>query len=537
MSKKLTISYFFIIIAIGILFGLVNIKIPMDYNYFSAKAAFNHVEVIAKKPRPVGSEENTKAREYIIESIKKIGIQPEIQQKKYVIDNETLKINNIIARKDGLNHSKAILVMAHYDSVPTGPGAGDDASNVGVLLEVMEKIKNKNFENDVVFLFTDGEEAGLLGSKAFVEAFKLDNIGLVINLEARGHKGKSVLFETSTNNSVLIKEVIKALRYPVISSFLSELYKAMPNDTDYSPFRDNGVQGLNFAYLGGAYVYHTSEDKLDNLSLDSINHQGVNTIDLLNHFGNLDFKRLKSKSDNEVYFNLLGYETLNFSTKFNNGFVTLASILLIATVSIYYKRKAFEFKSLFKISVLYLLGLFLLFGFNLVYNLLIYFVVIQLNITAGLQYFSIVSAVIYLIFVWIGFVMVKKVKGLSKIVEMIKGSKNYDFVLSVILLNYVFVLLTYIKFPGLNYLFSINIICGLSLLILNRVMIKRRLRTKFLISICIVLMNLVSLLPAIYGIMKFMELSMCLILLTIAAICVIPINMPIFYYDKRIGKK
>ncbi|MEO7054518.1 MAG: M20/M25/M40 family metallo-hydrolase, partial [Rhizomicrobium sp.] len=66
---------------------------------------------------------------------------------------------------------KAIVLMAHMDSVPAGPGAGDDGSGVATVLETIRALKAAPTQSrhPVIALFTDGEEAGLLGAAAFVE--------------------------------------------------------------------------------------------------------------------------------------------------------------------------------------------------------------------------------------------------------------------------------------------------------------------------------------------------------------------------------
>jgi hypothetical protein len=62
----------------------------------------------------------------------------------------------------------AVLVMSHYDSVHNSPGAADDSLGAAAALEIARALKaGPQPARDVIFLFTDGEEAGLLGAEAF----------------------------------------------------------------------------------------------------------------------------------------------------------------------------------------------------------------------------------------------------------------------------------------------------------------------------------------------------------------------------------
>jgi len=84
-----------------------------------------------------------------------------------------------------------VLLVAHYDSVPTGPGANDDGVGVATLLETARALTaSAPLQNDVIFLFTDSEETGLLGAQAFVtEHLWAKEVEVVLNFEGRGNGG------------------------------------------------------------------------------------------------------------------------------------------------------------------------------------------------------------------------------------------------------------------------------------------------------------------------------------------------------------
>ncbi|MEY2578989.1 MAG: hypothetical protein QOI49_1813 [Verrucomicrobiota bacterium] len=171
---------------------------------FSAARAMQHVEAIARAPRPIGSANHAAARDYIVRQLRAFGFEPEIQKTTAV--NSTAAplflagtIENIVARQRGTGDGRAVVLVAHYDSVSTGPGANDDAVAVATLLETARALTaGPQLRNDVLFLFTDGEETGLLGARAFVTEHPwAKQVEIALNFEARGNGGPSVMFETS----------------------------------------------------------------------------------------------------------------------------------------------------------------------------------------------------------------------------------------------------------------------------------------------------------------------------------------------------
>jgi len=278
-------------------------NVPEDE--FSARRAFRHVEEIARAPHPVGSEENARVRDYIVERLSEYGYVPELQ-------NATTKppgaigLVNILARRSGVESTGTIAVVAHYDSVAAGPGAADDGAAVGVLLEVARLLTVREpFANDVLFLMTDGEEAGLLGAQAFLLSHPAArDVKLVLNFEARGSAGRSLMFQTSMPNEWLLHHFKVAASRPASSSLMAAVYRRMPNDTDFTIFDLAGIRGLNFAFLEDATSYHTEDDTAERLSLASLSHHGTNLTEVLTRFGDAT---LTAPSGGEtVYFDVLG---------------------------------------------------------------------------------------------------------------------------------------------------------------------------------------------------------------------------------------
>ena len=189
---------------------------------FSAGRAMKHVQVVAQKAHPTGSDAIFDLRDYIVKYLTDLGFSPQIQRTLVTQNQVAAYVENITAKLEGTaSNEKAVFLVAHYDSVPFGTGAADDGSGVAALLETARAIKaGPQLKNDLVFLFTDGEELGLFGAMAFAGENPLfKNAGMVFNMEARGNGGPSIMFETSDHNEWLIKEFRKASPYPLAYSF------------------------------------------------------------------------------------------------------------------------------------------------------------------------------------------------------------------------------------------------------------------------------------------------------------------------------
>src|SRR5205085_1168420 len=92
---------------------------------------------------------------------------------------------------------------------------------------------------------------GLLGAEAFVgDSDRLRHLAAVVNVEARGTSGPSLLFELSSGSSRLVAAAARALPRPVTNSILYTLYQRLPNDTDLTVFKRVGLAGVNFAFVG-----------------------------------------------------------------------------------------------------------------------------------------------------------------------------------------------------------------------------------------------------------------------------------------------
>lgn len=307
-------------------------KIPTSDTTFSLQRAYDHLANIAAAPHSIGTLEHEKVMNYIIAACRDAGLSTQVQRATVVKQGGSnvmaAEVNNIIAVKKGLDSSRAVLIMAHYDSEQNTFGAADDGAAVAAMLETARILRvSGQLKNDIIFLFTDGEERGLMGAKAFVEASPLmKRLGLVLNFEARGNTGIPTMFEVNPGNGWIVKEYINGAVYPFANSLSFEIYKRLPNDTDFSLFKAAGIAGLNTAFIEGYANYHSMTDTRDNLNANTFRVVGQNMLGLVKHFGNIDIQHSREKDIS--YFNVAGHLMIHYPAAWNSFFMLLTLALL-----------------------------------------------------------------------------------------------------------------------------------------------------------------------------------------------------------------
>jgi hypothetical protein len=320
----------------------VDASAPADS--FSAGRAISHLTHIAAEPHPIGSDEAARVREYLVDQLRQLGAEVHVEQGTgSVAYGRTFHaglVNNIVATFPGVSNSRALMLLAHYDSVPEGPGAADDGAGLIVILEAIRALRaGPPIKNDLIVLFSDGEEArGLLGAQAFAHSHPdlADRVGMMVNLEARGSSGPALMFETSNDNGALIREFARAAPYPMATSLMVAIYKMLPNDTDFTPLKMAGLNGLNFAFLETYEAYHTRLDTIENLDPRSVQQLGANVLGVIRHFGNLALPL--PKQPDLVYFNWFGSSLLVYPSWLAWLIACLAPVLLLAGCVVFASR-------------------------------------------------------------------------------------------------------------------------------------------------------------------------------------------------------
>lgn len=268
---------------------------------FSVENARAHVDMLAGTigSRPAGSANNAKARAYLIDQLRLYGFDVRVQETDAVRPEFglTARVANIIAIKAG-SKPDAIGLVAHYDSIPEAPGALDDGLGVAVCLEAARVLAAQPGRiNSLMVILTDGEELNLMGAAAVVtDADVTGRLRAYVNVEATGADGASFLFEAGPRAKPLLEAWAAAAPAPRGSAYTTEIYKRLPNDTDFSIFKRHDIPGLNFAPVLDSYAYHTSRDTPERLRNTTIRHTGESVVSTVAALERLDLTTLGTRS-------------------------------------------------------------------------------------------------------------------------------------------------------------------------------------------------------------------------------------------------
>ena len=314
------------------------VDLDRESNGFSVDRALAHIERLAQRPHPMGSAANQDARDYIAEELRDLGLEPEIQTSvapDYYGSSGDVAVVNVMARISGTAPTGAVMVVAHVDSHPETPGANDNASGVAVTLETAQDLlAGGPLRNDVILLFTDGEEpAPRYGSTAFVDDHRwFDDVRFVVNLEAIGNGGPSTLLETNGPQRWILDRFVESAAQPVAFSFLTEATALIGgSNTDFAPFRDAGVPGVEFVYFRGSSIYHTAADTPDSVSRRTLHSHGVNTLGLVRRLAAEDLVT-SGDGDDMVFFTVGRFQVVRYPTSWGIPIVLAAGVLILAAV-------------------------------------------------------------------------------------------------------------------------------------------------------------------------------------------------------------
>ncbi|MCY4409534.1 MAG: M28 family metallopeptidase [Caldilineaceae bacterium] len=207
-----------------------------------AIAAFSHLCELTREVgwRQSATAEESKAAELLMDRFTEFGYSPEMQDFQVRIGSLRRGSRNIILELPGQGEGVVIL-GAHYDTVRNSVGANDNASGVGVLLAVAERLAQPPWSSQMVSVFPftlriiafGSEETGMSGSWHYVDQLteeESDDIKIMINLDSVG----SGTFLRGPGDRWLTSHVsVVASREGVSYTSITEGYSG----SDHVPFR------------------------------------------------------------------------------------------------------------------------------------------------------------------------------------------------------------------------------------------------------------------------------------------------------------
>jgi len=309
---------------------------------FSAGRALLLLREVAAAPRPMGSDGAARARDIIVARLDELHLAPHVQTASAVSAQSGRvagTVSNVVARLPGRDPSRAVLLVAHYDSVPVAAGAADDGGGVVTLLETARALASgPRPRNDVIFLFTDGEERGLLGARAFLrEDPWAYGVGVVLNFDSPGSSSPVLMYETSPGNGLLVREFVAAAPHPYSSSLMYEVSRRLPIESDFRPFVAAGVPGMSFGALDGPAYDHTAYDSPAKFHAGSLQHEGDTALALARRFGDLDLWDLHR--EDVVYFDVVDGVAVVYDAGLVLPFVGLAAAVFAVAVTVAVRRR------------------------------------------------------------------------------------------------------------------------------------------------------------------------------------------------------
>lgn len=309
---------------------------------FCARCALADIAVIGRRPHPMGSPANAAVRDYLLARMTSLGLSPRVQRadsrEVMRFGKDTVvavgSVENLVGVLPGGDRSlPALALMAHYDSVPGSPGAADDATGVASVLDIVRALRVRGVpDRDVMVVITDGEEAGLLGARAFFDQDPAANhIGFVMNFETRGGGGRTTMFETGAHDGAAIGLFQRTAVAPDSNAIFPFIYRYLPNNTDFTIAKARGLAGFNFAFIGRQFDYHSPSSTIATLDKGSVQHMGETS---LGPAAAIAFRpRLPARTPDLVYSDVLGLGVIAYPTAWGWAVILASAVLIVAVAA------------------------------------------------------------------------------------------------------------------------------------------------------------------------------------------------------------
>lgn len=253
-----------------------------------------HIDELNKTPRQWKSAGYDRAVDYVVQQLSDAGWDVTVEELETGGWAGSGKLRNVVAERRGTApdaERKLVVAGAHLDSVRGAPGANDNASGSSTLIELARSFDGIDTKNDIRLVWFDGEEAGLLGSRAHVKANSADSDRTIamINMDMVGSQngdvGASLGARTRSGLADALKGVL--LRTGLGGVVRSETHSR----SDHASFDGAGIPALDFGVSVRTInrddpFYHSPKDTLDKINPQVLEGYGdliaVTLLDLAN---------------------------------------------------------------------------------------------------------------------------------------------------------------------------------------------------------------------------------------------------------------
>ncbi len=283
--------------------------------------------------RETGTPEELIAADYLQKRMKTIGLQPKGKagtyfqtftfkpktdphaEVQFVSGDSTITGTNVIGYIDN-QAEKTVIIGAHYDHLGMGGegslyadgdaihnGADDNASGVGVMLKVAEKLKDSIKGSNYMFIAFSGEEMGLLGSNYFTKnpTIDLNEANYMINMDMVGRlRDDKTLSISGTGTAPIWNQVLNSTN----PGFKLVLNESGVGPSDHTSFYLQNIPVLHF-FTGQHEDYHKPSDDSEKLNYEGMRMIGgyiLNVISELDDDAKLAFRTTKNESEDVPRF-------------------------------------------------------------------------------------------------------------------------------------------------------------------------------------------------------------------------------------------
>lgn len=239
-----------------------------------------------------------------------------------------------------LSYGDAVMFTAHYDSSSVNAGASDNTAAVANMIEMIRKVVDREsvYKNDLLFVFTSGEEEGALGAYAFKYQFTGFNniysrVKVAFNFDAVGGSGALIMSEATGSGAAIVSAYAAMGGRSYSSSVFSALFADENKITDFEIYDD--IAALNFVTAGNDNT-GTAFDTPDNLDKGVVNAFGNMMNRAVDYFGD---RSLGGYADTASagFFNYLGLTV--WYAEFAAYIIAAIIVLLVAAIVFVAVRK------------------------------------------------------------------------------------------------------------------------------------------------------------------------------------------------------
>nr|WP_255301116.1 M28 family peptidase [Bacillus sp. Marseille-P3800] len=227
---------------------------------------------------------------------------------------------NVIATRKPLiskPNPEIVYITAHYDSVPGAPGANDNASGTGTMLEMARVLKFLPIDKEIRFIGFGAEEIGLVGAREYVNQLSDKEIERSVanfNMDMVGTnwgRADTLFVNVTDGEPNLVWEASQKAAQKL--GYENEIGLKRGGSSDHVAFHEVGIPSANYIRQERATGslepwYHTPFDTVENISVDRLQVAGEIVGQAVISTIKKDFKWNKGKrgeinnlQDEEIY--------------------------------------------------------------------------------------------------------------------------------------------------------------------------------------------------------------------------------------------